>query len=248
MKRFDNTLTLITGGGSGIGLATAKRIAVEGGRVVLVGRTLETLQNAIEQIPGTGHRAETVDCTDENAVKSLLRDLSQELGRFDAAILSAGKHELRPMAVANNSHFEDQFRGNVIATTTVARQFTRVVKPEGGSLVIVSSAAGIRGGAAAAAYSTAKAGLLGLARVLAVELATKGIRVNTVLPGVVATQMTDRFFANLGSKQIEEIESQHLLGLGKAEDVASAAAFLASEDARWMTGSELTVDGGLTCK
>ena len=118
---------------------------------------------------------------------------------------------------------------------------------EGASIVYVSSAAAMIGNFGEAVYAASKGALLSACRSVAVELASKRIRVNVVAPGVVQTPMSDRWLSHLTPEELETVRSRHLLGFGRAEDVAAAIAFLASDDARWVTGTCLTIDGGLTC-
>lgn len=248
MNRFANQQVLVTGGSSGIGLATAKRIAQEGGRAVLVARSEEKLANAVGQLPGEGHTTIACDAADEKTLVSALKTLRDERGPFHAAVLCAGAHMARPLAVSQLTNFEEMYRSNVLSAAAAIRAFLKVADKEGASVVLVSSGAAIRGGAAVAAYSAAKGALLSLGRSLAVELAPKRIRVNAVVPGVVRTPMSAAFLGGLPPEQAEAIVAAHPLGLGEPEDVAAAIAFLASSDAKWITGSELIVDGGLTCK
>jgi NAD(P)-dependent dehydrogenase (short-subunit alcohol dehydrogenase family) len=248
MQRFADKLVLITGGSSGIGLATAKRLADEGARLVLVARSEDKLAAAVAQLSGEGHRTIVCDVVDEKALAAALKPLREELGPFHAAALCAGAHLARPLAVSQPTHFEDMFRANVGSAVAAVRAFLKVADKEGASIVLVSSGAAIRGGSAVSAYSAAKGALLSLGRSLAVELAPRKVRVNNVVPGVVKTPMSDVFLGGLPPEQAQAIAAAHPLGLGEPEDVAAAIAFLASSDARWITGSELIVDGGLTCK
>jgi len=118
---------------------------------------------------------------------------------------------------------------------------------DGASIVYLASAAAMIGNIGEAVYAASKGALLSACRSLAAELASRRIRVNVVAPGVVETPMSDRWLGQLAPEQREALRSRHLLGFGHPEDVAAAIAFLASDDARWITGTCLTIDGGLTC-
>ena len=247
MHRFKNRNVLITGGGSGIGLATARQLASEGARCVLVSRTEEKLQKAIENLPGADHRFLGIDCSLDRELLQACRELKREIGPLYAGIFCAGVHDVRPLAVADAKHVSHILSNNVVTAAVGARAFAKVVDAEGGVIVFVSSAAALKGSGGVAAYSASKAALLGLGRSLAVELAPKRIRVNMVCPGVVRTEMTDGLFDHLSPAQIEKIKDSHLLGLGGPEDVSAAISFLISDEAKWITGTSLTVDGGFTC-
>jgi NAD(P)-dependent dehydrogenase (short-subunit alcohol dehydrogenase family) len=129
-----------------------------------------------------------------------------------------------------------------------ARVFLKNAAKDGGALVLLSSVAGLRGSAGASAYAAAKGALLALGRSLAVELAPQRIRVNTLVPGVVRSAMSEKFLGSLLPAQAEAVQRALLLGLGEPADVAAAAAFLVSAEARWITGTEMVIDGGLTCQ
>jgi NAD(P)-dependent dehydrogenase (short-subunit alcohol dehydrogenase family) len=123
----------------------------------------------------------------------------------------------------------------------------KLAPPEGSSIIYLASAAAMIGNIGEAVYAAGKGALLSACRSLAVELASKRIRINAVAPGVVETPMSDRWLSQLTPEQREVVRSRHLLGFGHAEDIAAAIAFLASDEARWITGTCLTIDGGLTC-
>jgi NAD(P)-dependent dehydrogenase (short-subunit alcohol dehydrogenase family) len=246
MKRFEDRTVLITGGSSGIGLAAAQRIAAEGGRVVLLARDEGRLQEACDSLSGDGHAWRSCDVCDEAEVASTVKEIKKELGPLYAAVLSAGGHNVRPFAISKAAHFQEMYTSNVISAVNVCKAFGRAAHPEGSSIVLLSSAAALQGGAGVASYAAAKAALLPLARALSIELLRKKIRVNVIVAGVVETPMSDRFLGSLSEEQSEAIRAHHPLGIGKPEDVAAAVAFLTSEDARWITGTSLVIDGGLT--
>ena len=245
---FENQNVLVTGGSSGIGLAAAHRFAQQGARVVLVARNEERLRAAMTTLPGTGHDVRVADATDEDAMAVLLKSLKEQFGALHVGVCCAGAHAVRPLAVSRAKNFEELYRQNVISAVNTIRPLIKSMPAEGGAIVLVSSVAGLRGSAAAAAYSAAKGALLSLTRSLAVEFAARRIRVNVVIPGVVETPMSEEFLGTLPPEQRDALVRSHPLGLGRPDDVAAAIVFLASADARWMTGAELVVDGGLSCK
>ena len=153
---------------------------------------------------------------------------------------------MRPLAVSKAANFEEMFLLNVLTAVNILRPLVRAFPPGSGSLVLVSSVAGLRGAPGASAYATAKGALLTLVRSLAHELAPRGARINAVVPGVVSTAMTEQFLGSLLPAQKEAVVKSHPLGLGRPDDVAAAITFLLSSDARWITGSELVIDGGLS--
>jgi NAD(P)-dependent dehydrogenase (short-subunit alcohol dehydrogenase family) len=244
--RFANRKFIVTGGSSGIGLAVARQLAAEGAQVAVFARDPQKLQDALGTLAGTGHQVISCDVTNEEAVMAACRDLKSGWGGVDGAALCAGAHSVRPLVVSKAVHFEDMFRQNVLSAVNVVRAAQRLLPPTGGSFVLVSSVAGLRGAPGASAYATAKGALLSLVRSLAGELAARRTRINSVVPGVVATPMTEKFLATLPVDQKEAVIKRHPLGLGQPDDVAAAVTFLLSDGARWITGTELVIDGGLS--
>lgn len=246
--RFRDRAVLITGAASGIGRATSVRVAREGARVVAVARELSRLQATMEALEGAGHLARACDLTSETAVAELAAELQQTVGEVHGLVHCAGIHWLRPLQLTDSSALNEMLTSHVVSSIAVTRALIskRLAAKSGCSVVWLSSAAALSGGAGATAYAAAKGALISAARVAAVELSRRRIRVNVIAPGVVRTPQGDAFLAKFTPEQVKAIEADHLLGLGDPEDVAGVAAFLLSDDARWMTGTTLVVDGGLT--
>ena len=244
--RFQGQNFLISGGSAGIGLATAQRLAAEGAQVALLARDEARLQSALASLAGTGHVTVACDVANEEAAAAGVKSLKERWGTIHGAVMSAGAHSVRPLAVSKAVNFEEMFRLNVLTATNVIRPVVRTLPAGGGSLVVLSSVAGLRGAPGAAAYAAAKGALLALVRSLAHELAPRGARINAVVPGVVTTAMTEQFLGTLPPAQKEAVVKSHPLGLGRPDDVAAAIAFLLSTESCWITGSELVIDGGLS--
>jgi NAD(P)-dependent dehydrogenase (short-subunit alcohol dehydrogenase family) len=247
-QRFASQTILITGGSSGIGAATARRVASEGGRVVLVARDVAKLDAAKAELAGENHLARACDVSDEAAVIETFKELKTAVGEVHGLVHCAGIHWLRPLQLTDAAAAQQMLTSHIISSLAVTRALVsqRLAPKDGCSVVWLSSAAALRGGAGSVAYSAAKGGMISAMRVLAVELARRKIRVNAIAPGVVRTPQSEAFLSALPPEQMQAIENDHPLGVGQPDDVAAAAAFLLSADARWITGTTLVVDGGLT--
>jgi NAD(P)-dependent dehydrogenase (short-subunit alcohol dehydrogenase family) len=248
MKRFSGRTFLVTGVGSGIGRATAIRLADEGGRLVAIDRDHSRLSETVLKLGEGGHSVRLIDTTDEPALIQMARELHEDHITLDGIVHCAGIHWLRPLQLTDQKSLLEMLNSHVASSIALTRAVVsgRLV-PEGGTSVIwLSSAAALQGGAGALAYSAAKGALISAARVLAVELARRKVRVNVIAPGVVRTAQSDAFLSKLSPEQVRSIEADHLLGLGEPEDIAGPIAFLLSSDARWITGTTIVVDGGLT--
>jgi len=246
MSRLSGTI-LITSATSGIGRACATRLVSDGASVVLWGRDIGRMHDMAGEL-GSAARCQQVELTNEAQVKGALAQLKSDGVPLYGLVHAAGMHAIRPLILESESTLVSLLEANVGTVFRLTRLALAMGLLRGpGSIVTVSSQAAVRGTAGAAGYAATKGALEAAVRSWAVELARRKLRVNAVSPGVVRTPMTDRYFAALGKEQQFAIEGRHLLGLGDPIDVAAAVAFLISEDARWITGSVLSVDGGFSC-
>lgn len=247
MKRFEMKLILVAGMSSGIGLATAQRLAREGARIVGVGRDPVRLQKALDTLEGEGHHTFVADVADERQMDAIVK-IGKDQGGYQGGVCCAGLHEIRPFSLLKSDNLLASYNANVITAINCTKAVAKAANTDGAGIVWLSSVAAIRGAPGVAAYAGAKGALISASKVAAVELAKKKIRVNVIVAGVVETAMSGGWLKQLSQEQQEDIARNHLLGIGKPEDVADVVAFLISSDARWITGSSIIVDGGLSVR
>jgi 3-oxoacyl-[acyl-carrier protein] reductase len=243
--RLQNKIAVITGGGSGIGRATARLFASEGAQVVIAEINEEQAQQTAHEI-GANALAITTDVTNEDSINALFAEVKARFGTLDILISNAGRPWQATSLTATDEDWEACLNLNLKSAWRCARAAHSLMH-NGGSIVTIASTQGYRSNRNSFPYSAAKGGLLGLTRNLAVEYAPNRIRVNAIIPGQIESVRTESFF-NAFSDPAEarrRVLSTFPLGrLGKPEDVAKAALFLASDDAEWITGIWLVVDGG----
>ncbi len=246
MKRLEGKVALVTGGNSGIGLATAKRLQEEGARVAISGRSKNTLDEAVRTI-GNGVVAVQADVAKLADVDKLYAEVTRKLGKIDVLFVNAGVAKFAPLAETSESIYDEQFDINIKGGYFTIQKALPYLN-EGASIILNTSVADSTGQAGTSAYSATKAALRSLARTVAEELAGRGIRVNTVAPGPIITPIFGR--AGLPKETIDEwakelVAKVPMKRFGQPEEVAATVAFLASQDASYITGVEINVDGGL---
>lgn len=251
MNRFDTKIVVVTGAASGIGLACATRFAEEGATVILVDRAADTLESVAATLAGSGHEAAAVDVRDEPAVTALIDRIVAGHGHIDVVCNNAGiaGPDYGPITENDLQNWHDIFEINVFGTVHFTRAAGRYMRAAGtGAIVNTASVAGIRSGAGGNAYSASKAAVINLTQTSACDLGQYNVRVNAVCPGLVKTGMTKPVFDYAESK-----DKTHKLGArcelrryGRPEELAAVIMFLASDDASFITGQALPVDGGNT--
>jgi meso-butanediol dehydrogenase / (S,S)-butanediol dehydrogenase / diacetyl reductase len=244
--RLSGKVAIVTGAGSGIGAATALRFAREGARVVLLGRRIEPLERVAAGIARAGGVAETrsVDVTDEAAFAAAIDDTARRHGRLDVLVNNAYGMVAGTLERASTADWHATFRATLDSVFFGVRAaLPRMAAQGGGAIVNVSSTAGHAGQAGIGAYASAKAALENLTRTAAVEAAPHGVRVNSVAPGVVATENTVAAFADPRARAAME-RCIPLGRFGNPDEIASGIVFLASDEASFVTGACLIVDGG----
>jgi NAD(P)-dependent dehydrogenase (short-subunit alcohol dehydrogenase family) len=246
MRRLEGKVAVVTGGNSGIGLATARRFQEEGAKVAISGRSEKTLSEAVKTI-GNGVLAVRSDVAKLTEIDRLFAEVSRKLGKIDVLFVNAGVAKFAPLAETSESIFDENFDINIKgAYFTIQKALPHL--NEGASIILNTSVADQKGTIGASAYAATKAALRSLARTAAAELLSRGIRVNTVAPGPIDTPIIGR--TGLPQEAIDQFAKDILTRVpmkrfGQSEEVAGAVAFLASQDASYITGVELNVDGGL---
>lgn len=248
-------VALVTGAGSGIGRATVLRLARDGATVVPLGHSQDSAEEVARQVRATGGTALPVsaDVAVAAAVRDAIAQVEQELGRLDVVVANAGVNGVwAPLGEIEPEEWERTIATNLTGTFLTVRYALPLLLRRGGSVVVVSSINGTRtfSNSGASAYATSKAGQVAFARMIAVELAPRGVRVNVVCPGSIDTEIDDnteqRNTAGLGVQATYPDGPIPLTGSdpGSADQVADAIAFLASDAASHVTGTEVFVDGG----
>ena len=245
MKILTNKVAVVTGGNSGIGYATAKELADKGAQVIITGRNKDSVAKAAQELGVTGIVS---DQGHLEQIDELVANVKAQFGKVDILFLNAGVANFSPVESATEAHFDGIIDLNLKGVYFTVQKFIPVLN-DGASIVFNTSVNATLGMPNSGVYAASKAAIISLNRVLAVELAPRGIRVNAVSPGPVATPL----YGKIGLSEEEVNGFGTILGqrillkrFAKPEEIANVVRFLASDDASFITGTELIVDGGLT--
>lgn len=245
MSQLANQIALVTGAGRGIGRAIALKFAAEGADVVCVSRTAENSEKVANEIRGAGRKAwaHAVDVADASAVASTVERILAETSRIDILVNNAGVTRdgllVRMSEDDWDTVLDTNLKGAFLFTKALTRAF---MKQRSGRIINIASIVGLIGNAGQCNYASSKAALLGFTKSAARELASRGVLVNAIAPGFIETDMTAGLKDELKGEMLKSIP---LGTLGKPEDIAEAALFLAGPASRYITGQVLTVDGGM---
>ena len=244
--RFENQVAIVTGAGRGIGHAIAVRLASEGARVASVSRTEANAHRTADEINATRAntaKAYAVDVSDHARVQQVGARILEEFGRVDILVNNAGVTRDGLSMRMSLDDWDTVLNTNLKGAFNFAQAVQRsMIKQRSGRIINISSVIGLIGNAGQANYAASKAGLLGLTKSLAREMASRGITVNALAPGLIETDMTSVLSDEIRKSILSKIP---LGSLGQPEDIASAVAFLASPEAKYITGQVLAVDGGM---
>lgn len=239
---------LVTGASSGIGRQCAIDCSKMGARVIALGRNKERLDGVLSEMKGN-HFCYSFDLANISEIKELATSIVYKHGKLDGFIHAAGIEVTNPVKLTKTEEYESLYKVNCLSAFEIVKQLCGIKTfNKSGSIVLISSISGIIARKGLAAYAASKGALMSAARVMALELATREIRVNTVSPGTILTPMMQKALDEMNEEERNKRIEGFPLGLGKITDISNACIYLLSDASRWVTGQNLIVDGGYTIK
>ena len=243
---LEGKLILVTGASSGIGRQCAIDCNKMGARVIALGRDQDRLNSLMAEMEGENDSF-SFDLNDLHGIKTLIEMMVEKHGKLDGFVHSAGVEVTNPIKLSKPEDFESLYRLNCLSAFEIVRNLCGIKTfNRGGSIVFISSITGLIARKGLSAYAASKGALVSAAKVFALEMAPREIRVNAVLPGTVLTPMMQKAMDAMEEEQRSNRVEGFPLGLGKPTDVSNACIYLLSDASRWVTGSSLVVDGGYT--
>jgi 3-oxoacyl-[acyl-carrier protein] reductase len=248
MSKLNGKTAIVTGASKGIGAGIARALAASGASVVVnYSSSKEGADKVVKEITSKGGKAIAVQADTSKAadVKRLFDETKKAFGRLDVLVNNAGVYLFQPLEEITETEFHRQYNINVLGTILATQQAVKHFGKEGGSVINISSVVSSSALPGSAVYSSTKAAVDSITRILAVELGSKHIRVNSINPGLTQTEGTEKSQIIGSDMEKHTISTTPLGRTGTPEDIALAAVFLASDDARWITGESVRVSGGL---
>ncbi|MCI6828022.1 MAG: SDR family oxidoreductase [Prevotella sp.] len=249
---LENKVIIVTGASSGIGAQCAIDCSKMGARIVLVARNEERLKQTLEQCEEPSrHMILPLDLSSSDGLKESIKDVVAKVGKINGVVNCAGMSSVTPLKLVTDELLDQFFRTNVYSAINLSKEVTRISnydKEHGCSIIFFASIMGLCGEKCKTMYSATKGALIAAARSMACELAKNKVRVNVVSPGAIETPINAKLPHMADPELRKELEEKHLLGLGECSDIANACIYLLSDAAKWVTGQNIIVDGGYTCK
>ena len=248
---LQNKNIIITGASSGIGRACVMEASKMGANIILIGRNRERLEETVAMTIRSGqHRIISIDLKNHEEVDILIEKLKVEKIKINGLVNAAGISTTLPLKRSSPEKILEFVNTNVVSGVNLSRLIVQkqFLDENGASIIFISSVMGMVGEVGKTLYSISKGALISASRSMALELAAKNIRVNCISPGVVESPMSKNAVYNRHEEARKKIKAIHPLGLGQPEDVANASVYLLSDAARWVTGTNLVVDGGYTAR
>ncbi len=237
-------IAIVTGGSSGLGLATARKFTKENIRTYIIGRSKERLGATAEEL-GSNCVPLAGDLSELNSIPELIEKINNSEGQIDILVNNAGINLKKPLVEVTDEEFQKIILTNLTSVFSITREVSRLMIAQGsGNIINISSMAAHYGIPKVIAYTASKAGIEGMTKALAVELSPLGIRVNCIAPGFIATAMSSKALDNDPERKQKVLSRTPMGKLGRPEDVANTAYFLTTEESAFMTGAILPVDGG----
>ena len=246
-----NKVVVVTGASSGIGRACAIVCSAYGAKVVLMGRNADRLEETRSMMKDPDlHLIYSFDLSVTLDAEPMIKDAVSKLGKINAVIHAAGISLTLPFRSVSHKNLEESFSINVYASSIISKLIIKPVyfNESGGSIIFITSVMGMVGEVGKTVYAMTKGALISGVKSMAVEYAQRHIRFNCLSPGVVISPMSQKSEYSKNDESFNKIQSYHPLGMGTPEDVANACLFLVSDASKWITGTNLVVDGGYTCR
>ncbi len=244
---LENKTVIVTGASSGIGRQCAIDCSKMGARIIMVARNKERLNETLSQMDGDNHIMEVVDLSQLDNISPMFTSILEKVGKVDGLVHSAGMEKTSPLKLLKPEDYDQVMRVNALSAFEMCRYLSnKKYCNESASLVFISSITAVVGRSGVTAYSASKGALVAATRSMALELASKKIRVNCISPGTILTPLMQNYLATLTEEQYAKRVSGFPLGLGKTTDISNACIYLLSDASQWVTGQNIVVDGGYT--
>ena len=245
-----NKNILITGASSGIGKQCTISCSKMGANIILIARNEARLRETLAQLGKGNHLHYLLDITTYDKIEPIIKDAVSKVGKISGFIHSAGIEMTLPIKLMKHEHYEKLFAINTISGFEIAKILSKkkYLNSIGSSFIFIASIMGVLGQSGKVGYCSSKGALISGMKAMALELSSKNIRVNCISPAIVETEMTKQLFEQVSEESKNEILNMHPMGFGEPKDVANACIYLLSDASKWVTGTNLILDGGYSAR